>query len=494
MQAILPWLLVGLTLIAAWPWAHWLLARYSSQDDGPWLASLLALALSTGTLTLVMFWQALAGVRLDVPGIAIPYFALMLPGGWLWWRGGHPGPTLPYPRSKLGWLAALVLVAIAGGVIFNSVYWPFWRDDALGNYARFGAYMAENRALAPLPGNLTVHEAYPILIPLTYTYTYLVAGWPHEFLARLFPALLSLGCLGTAYTLGYRLRGPLAGWISALLLALTPTFVSWASSGYVDLPMAFFYSLSAIFTHRLWDSRRPFDALMAGVMMGLAAWTKNAALLGVLFLAVWLGWMFLRRRIGWAHVALALGACAAVAGPWYLRNLIEANLLIPDTAWTDQAKRTAENLFVLVAHPEIYSLPGALILVSVASALIVTIRRRLAAPGLMLLLCWSLPFFAAWWLWVSYDPRFILLFLPLLCAIAGDQLATGWRHLAQRWQRIAPIPVVLVLLALALPAVWNSVEFKDNILRQPIMTPDERRTVIFSQVKPWRLQGRTNRP
>jgi hypothetical protein len=203
MQAILPWLFVGLILIAAWPWASWLLT-HSPKDNGPWLLPMLTLALSTGTLTLVMFWEALAGIQLTPTGITLPYFILMVPGGWLWWRSGHPHsrPILLRPQNKMAWLGAFVLAIIAGGILFNSVYWPFWRDDALGNYAHFGALIAENHALAELPGNLTVHEAYPMLVPLTYSYAYLVAGWPNEFLARLFPALLSIGCLGTAYTLG----------------------------------------------------------------------------------------------------------------------------------------------------------------------------------------------------------------------------------------------------------------------------------------------------
>ena len=86
MQAILPWLFVGLTLVAAWPWAYWLLGRHP-QDDGPWLVPLLALALSIGALTLLMFWEALIGIGLNLPGITIPYFAVMLPGGCKNFRG-----------------------------------------------------------------------------------------------------------------------------------------------------------------------------------------------------------------------------------------------------------------------------------------------------------------------------------------------------------------------------------------------------------------------
>lgn len=492
-MSVLPWLLIAFVFIAAYPWSAWLLTR-DAHDDGPWLPLLLALALSTGVLTLVMFWQALTGMRLALWGITLPYVVLMLPGWWLWWRSGHKLWSLPRPQHRVMWLATGLLVLIGGGVVFNSVYWPFSRADALAIYARFGLYMAENHSLASLPGDLTVHEAYPILIPLTYTYAYLSAGWINEFLARLYPALLSLGCLGTAYTLGYMLRGSLAGWLSALILALTPTFASWASSGYVDLPMAFYYSLSAIFAWRLWRGQHLMDAMLAGLMMGLAAMTKNAALLGVMFLSGWLLWALLRRRINWPHLLLALGVCAAVAAPWYVRNLLEANLIIPDTAWTDQASQTLETMLVLVTRPEVYSLSGVLILASIVGTLIKVIRRRFDAPGLLLLLWWTLPFFAAWWLWASYDPRFVLLFLPLLSVIAGIQLAALWGRLSERWQWRLRIPLMLIVVTLALTVAWDTVEFKDDILRNPLMTVEERYVVVLSERNPRLLRDRANAP
>src|SRR5690606_16706000 len=109
----------------------------------------------------------------------------------------------------------------------------------------------------------------------------------------------------------------------------------------------------------------------------------------------------------------------AVAAPWYIRNLIGAGFIIPATAWTDQAQRTLATLFAFITRPENFSIPGWLIVVSVVLSTIHVIRRKLDAPGHLLILLWVLPFFAAWWLLVSYDPRFLLLFLPPLCALAG---------------------------------------------------------------------------
>ena len=167
--------------------------------------------------------------------------------------------------------------------------------------------MYQTQTLVPLTGADSLYRAYPVLIPLNYTYAYFASGWENEYLAKTIATLLSLACIPAAYVLGKKLRGERTGWLAALVLALTPFFSRWASSGYVDLPMAFFYTLAAIFALRLYDdhSASLLDAALAGALIGLAAWTKNAALIGIVLLALWLVWCWINRRIGWRAVASA---------------------------------------------------------------------------------------------------------------------------------------------------------------------------------------------
>jgi 4-amino-4-deoxy-L-arabinose transferase-like glycosyltransferase len=483
MDTLTGWFFVVFILVAAYPWAVWLTTRVPHASDF-WLTILLCLAVSTGVLTLIMFWEMFLGIRIDLWSVTLPYTALMLPGIGLWWREGGKRPVPSRPHMWLEWLALALLALISAGVLFNSLYWPFSREDTIGIYARYAAAMYEQRTLVALPGPLTTYEAYPILMSLTYTYSYLASGWQNEFLARLFPALLSVGCLAAVFTLGRMLRNRSAGWIGALLLAITPTFGSWASSGYVDLPMAFFYTLAAIFAWRLWQSSSRWDALLTGAMMGLALWTKNAALIGVGLWGIWLVWIGFLRRAGWQQIVLAMAVCAAVAAPWYMRNLVVANLIIPPTLWTDRATPSPDTLFILVTHLQTYSLSGPLILLSVLAALTETVRRSLRAPELLLLLWWTIPFYAAWWLFASYDPRFILLFLPLLCVLAGVQMVKAWGILPARWQQRLAILAAIIGVMLALDATWNSVEYKDNILSNPFMSAEERRMTAIRERQP----------
>ncbi|MBZ0288564.1 MAG: glycosyltransferase family 39 protein [Anaerolineae bacterium] len=481
MQTILAWILVGGVIAAGYPWSAWLLSK-SKLPHSRWLTALFTLALSIGGLTLLMFWEALLEIPLSVWAITVPYFALMLPGEVLWWRGRNASvaespklATNRFPR----WLAGGILVAISAAIFFNAVYWPFHREDTLGIYHRYGKLMYETGALAPFAGrDDAFYQAYPIQMPLAYTYAYLASGWVNEYLAKAIAALFSLACIPAVFELGRMLYGSLAGWLGALLLGFTQTFARWSSTGYVDLPMAFLYTLSAIFAWRLWEGGGWVDALLAGAALGLAAWTKNAALIATAFLVLWLLFGWLKGRIRLDHIALALAACALVAAPWYVRNWIEARLIMPPTAWTEQAERSLRTLFVFITQPENFALSGWIIVLATSGAMLEVLRQRVKAQTLFLLI-WTIPFFGVWWLLVSYDPRFVLLFLPLLCVLGGRWLAGRWAKISPRWRPTVFRIAVLAALLWTLYIVWISVEYKPKILRDPLMGDEAKHALVL---------------
>ena len=97
------------------------------------------------------------------------------------------------------------------------------------------------------------------------------------------------------------------------------------------------------------------------------------------------------------------------------------------------------------------------------------------------LLWWSAPFFVVWFGFASYDPRFILLFLPFLAVLAGLMSAAAWQRVGQR--RRKPILAVIMLIAavLAVRVAWNSIEYKRAWLSNPTMTHAEKQQVIREQ-------------
>ncbi len=475
-----------LALTFMYPWA---LVMLPAPRD-PLVVALTTLALSVGTLTLGMFallWAA-PGIfnRAVIQGAALLIFALGA-----WWlakatlqRTSGPG-VIPRAvaaarRHPVSAAAVTLTVGIGALVLFNAGYWPFGRADALQIYGALARHIYYYDALPTAINKYnTLHDAYPMLVPLSYTYTHMLTGGINEYMARLVPGLLSVGVLGAAYALGRAMYGAVVGAAAALLLAMTPTFTSWASAGYADLPAAFFFTLAAFFAWRHHESGRARDAVLAGGMAGLAAWTKNSALVLAGTLPLWVLYVWLRSKqrgglstptvrsnYGWG--VRMLGAMALVAGPWYLRNLALFGFVLPPTGWTWLAVRTPANLFPFLTNPKDYFVPGLLFTAGMAACLWRAAHGRARAA---LLLIFSGPLFAVWWALFSYETRFLLLILPLV-AVMGAQTLVGTlkmipaRLLAQRWaQRVA----IVMLIALTLPAASKALLFKSAIIRSPLM-------------------------
>jgi hypothetical protein len=488
MQTLFGWIMVCLVIGAAYPWSAWLLTR-SPRRDGVWLTITLTLSLSIGTLTLLMFWESILGIGFTLWGITLPYLVIMLSGLWLWRR------TLPQQaqssvdtieqkpiRRDAKWLIGALLILISTSILLNAVYWPFYRDDTLGIYHRYGKLMYETGALVPFAGrDDAFYQAYPMQIPLAYTYAYIASAWVNEYLAKTISALFSLACLPAAYLLGRLMYNERTGWLSALLLVLMPAFGRWASSGYVDLPMAFLYTSSAIFAWRLWKTGAWVDAILAGAMMGFAAWTKNAALIGVGVLGLWLLYGWLKRRISLQHLIITFAAVSLVAAPWYIRNYLEARLVVPPTAWTEQAEQTLHTLFIFITQPENFAITGWVLVAGIIATMIEVIRRRLDAPPDILLLLWTVPFFIFWWLFASYDPRFVLLFLPPLCVMGGQWLSRAWDWLPAIWQKRLQLPLAGIAVLMACYMTWISLEYKDSILANPLMDDAAKHEVVLGE-------------
>ncbi len=511
---LLGWMILGYILLAAWPWSRWATARSSSAEDQLLLSLILSIGLGCGVLSLLMLWVGLFGIRIEAALITALYTAVMLPGWFRWWRERKhfPHKSEPDPLNGWQWLTLVSISLICAGIVFNAAYWPFSKADTLGIYHRYGTLIFETGALVPFAGrDDAFYQAYPMHLPLIYAFSYLASGQINEYLARVIPALLAIGCIPTVYLIGKAVQGKQAGWISAFLLATTPTFVRWASSGYVDLPMAFYFTLAALFTLRLIQGQRRFDALLVGVTLGLAAWTKNAALVGIGLMALWALFALWQRWVGLQHVLIAGLACAVIAGPWYLRNWIEARLIVPPTAWIDQAQHSLQTLLAFITHPSDFGLTGwvvvgAVILTSaglIAQSTIGGIASRLWSNRLQtgaytaqtlrpplrtftagnrsiaLLLWLTIPFFGIWWWLVSYDLRFLLLFLPLLTVVAGGTTWHVWTTLLKPFQHSLRYALLVIAMLLVGVSLWLSVEFKDDILRQPLMSDTDKRAIVL---------------
>lgn len=168
-----------------------------------------------------------------------------------------------------------------------------------------------------------VHAGPQVLGQWAPLYDALLAGWfalagPDPLGARLAQVVVSTGCVALAYGLARANGSRRAGRIAALLFAVDPSLIAFthylfSETLFVALLLGAVY---ALFRRPEAPGRR--DALLGGVLLGLATLTRSVALY---FLPLWLALSLLRRRRAEARrAALVLAAALCVVLPWTARN------------------------------------------------------------------------------------------------------------------------------------------------------------------------------
>ncbi len=481
--------LTGFGTVFAYGWA----CRLMPRGRRPWLdLALVPLALSLGGLTLWMFWVALL-----LPGRLNLATALAGPavlggiGLWTSWRDWAPDTPAPgtTPCGRvLDWVLVCLVSVTCAAILFNSAYWPFSEEDALAIYAPLGKRIYGTGAL-PVGGRL--YECYPMLLPMAYAFTHWAGGAVNEYLARLIPGLLGAGVLGATAVLGREMLSARAGWLAAVLLGLTPTFCRWASSGYADVPASFYFTMSALFAWRWCREARAADVLLAGVMAGLALWTKNSTLTLVVTLPAlvalrwWMGRATNREQtdhpLRWRQAAVLFGAALAIAAPWYIRNLVLFDFLFPPP-WTHRVRHDLTTLLAMTNWRP-WAVPGWLFSASIIYGCLGVLRRDRQVERWALLLIYALPFCAAWWWMADYDPRLLMVVTPVLAVMAALMLENLAQVLQPRlpaaWRPAGIASVAVTLIAMAPFSLRQAVQHKPAVVSHPWSTDAEKHRICL---------------
>lgn len=516
---LLSWLAALFSLTWAYPWARALLTLPGNEHrDRPLILTLLLTpALSVGALAwLLLMLSALSGG--PVPFWAITGLCLLVSavGGILLLRRKDQPPRRQERQESVDFArrpplaAALVAATLAALTLFNAAAWPFFEDDAIQLYAPMAFHFAQTGQF----WGAGAYDAYPPLIPLAFAYPHLATGAPNEYAARFVGAILALGVIGGAYALAKDLFGRETGRAAAVLVATAPMLLHWAASGYTDLPAGMYYTLAVLFAWRLFAAPHPVYAILAGGMAGLAAFTKNGALLIVPSLAGWVVYSWWagkkdfhheerkgRRAFLWnslrawrpvrfedlavegqairlKNVALMAAAFLSVAGPWYAHTLRTFGVLVPATGWIDRANRDLLTLLEPALTVSHLSVGGLLGMIGLAGMLWRLWRTRPHfEPRAALLVGFALPFLLVWWWFFSYDLRFLLLVWALFGVMGAWALAEAFRRLPSGWRKSALRLLPLALIVLAIPAAWMAVDHKTELLRDPLMSGEDRHRV-----------------
>ena len=143
----------------------------------------------------------------------------------------------------------------------------------------FDSGTAWQRAIAAEPS--LHHVDYPLLLPLAITRGWQFAGDATPWMPAGLAAGFTFATAGVCWGVLRRLRGATAAAAAAAVLLASPAFLATGAMQYADVPLAFFLTatMSLLVLHATLPGTDRRLVVLAGAMLGFAAWTKNEGLL-----------------------------------------------------------------------------------------------------------------------------------------------------------------------------------------------------------------------
>jgi len=238
-------------------------------------------------------------------------------------------------RKKPGGLAIFLLAAICAETFyafFRALIKPLESYDAIAIYAVKAKILYFARAFPSDFFTSTIqlfpHPDYPLHIPLAETFFYNMMGsWNDQLVKLIFP-LYFVALIVMCYSSIRRFTSQTHALLFTFFLASIPQLTAYATNGYLDLPLAFYYFTSAVCLFRWLEDRKNTQLLLvSAVMAGLAGWTKNEGLMFCVINIVVLAVYAFRRssfvvRGSWSiderlkSVALYAGIFILIVAPW----------------------------------------------------------------------------------------------------------------------------------------------------------------------------------
>lgn len=441
--------LCSITLLCGWSvplCQRWLAA------EPPALRWPISFGLSVGGATLLFAVLGFSGLSTALVWVVL----LLLAGGGLL-LGVRPqlAPATPFTQwlrqvrsARPAALAQLVLLLAGAAALGHATYYPFIGDDEISRYGYLARIIFRGGYIGP------AERGYPLLMPLAYAVPLFASGQLVEQLAKLIPLAFGVMTVAATGALARHWFGVRAGWYAAVMLAVTPPFLAWATVGYVDIPAALYIVLAAYAGDRWLKTASPGWALLAGVLAGLALWAKQAGLVAFSGLAV-CGWLMLMRvprkaLAGGSRLLLAAFFCG---GWWYLRNALYDGWLhaVPDAGLFHILQAPRQHLQLLPFagnYADFGYLAAAIYLAGCAWAV-----TQLRQPAVRWCLLWCGPYTLLWWWQYSYDVRLLLTVLPFYALLAGAALAAARSRFFSDANSFWQVAAALLLL---IACVWQA--------------------------------------
>lgn len=269
----------------------------------------LSFGVGAGFLTFALFTTRLPGISFSILSVGVAYVILM--GLALLFTRRSDRTSLSMPRIapiRLLDLVVLILIGLAFIVVFAiAAYWQPYFSDELRIWVFKGKLLAAGDSL-----DLAAHPSYPLNLPFQIASLELLGSdFVHGLLVVYYVSLVLVFFSHLREWTDRRVA-----LFCAFFLSTTPIFLWQSTLAYANIPFAFYYVASTLSLYRYLKQRDERTLLLAGILIGLAGWTRPE---GLLYFAINLFVLLLfspRNRAALKYV-LAYGAIfVALWTPW----------------------------------------------------------------------------------------------------------------------------------------------------------------------------------
>jgi 4-amino-4-deoxy-L-arabinose transferase-like glycosyltransferase len=431
-------ILIPLGYVFLWPLIaaaqkHW------RSHASPLETMLITVSLSQALLALLLMWIGILpgawitglSALLIVAGFFV--IGLIINPGWFAparWRAYWIGLWGQIKRLDSASLVLWMIIGALWIMLIHSLYYPFIGEDTLTRYAL-------HAKLIYLQHRIPIEVwGYPPLTALSWAVTWFAAGQVNEHLARVYSVVMAAGTIGATYLLAREIGGRKLALIAVVVLIATPMFFWNSTIDYVDVPTAFPLTLALHFAVQWWKRGALYDAVMVGILFGVALFTKQSAFTWFAsFGAVPVLWLLASRRNAepnrWKRAGLGLAGmllpALLIAGPWYIRNIQIGTIVnvIPVAGEYHLLGRGTGAIGILPAAGwredfgywlvPIYVIGWGIGLFIAVKQGIQALRASLdSVPYDLLIGVAVVPYWLAWWTSFSFEARFLILVLPLM--------------------------------------------------------------------------------
>ncbi len=191
----------------------------------------------------------------------------------------------------------IVLAFLAVAIIAAYVFICFSLENPHGDWDAWGIWNSRARYIfrgsdqwrSAFSGILHwSHPDYPLLVPAVIARCWKYIGSDPAIIPILISFLFTLSTAGVLISSLLISRGKSQALLAGIILLGTPLFIIGGASQYADVPLSFFILTSLVlFCFKDIDEENRFGLLvLAGMTVGLAAWTKNEGMLFLLAAAI----------------------------------------------------------------------------------------------------------------------------------------------------------------------------------------------------------------